>query len=641
MAPSLLNKRERAGIGFLGALFLVLAIATWDRLGDLLIDYPHELYSIYLVSEWYRLPYREFFYVYGPLSLIVNALAFKLLGVHNHTIQGLNLAWALLACSSLWVILAAGWTPLQASIALATFLVMSIFSALPLCTNFNFIAPYTLAVPLGMTLALTCLATSFAALSAKCSRRLVITAFVAGSCSILTGLTKPEIAGACWITVGLTMLGAWYLAQWCLNRMQVATTLRFMGWGALMTVVLCLGITALFYDLADFFLCPAAAFLAISTQALGGVRQQGQLGMDAPWANLVRCVVWAVASLSIFLAAVSMGMLVKSQPASQRQERMLLTLVFLPFPIFAVFDPELAKVLMLKKLPYGLPLLTAICWIFAGLALLRVRRTPPQMVEETNRTLMVGAPRSLFVLAWGTFSGLLLSRMVLNARLYDYGFYQAVPALLFCSLTAWNSAQRLFAASPQAQRIFHTFLAGFFAAGLFLHARESILTLREKTFLVERPHLRLYTLPPPQYPNAAALLAATDGIARRMKENPHDSFAAVPAGSIVHYLTGIPNPTPYHQIGPYEVGAIGERAIVETYDALHPTYIVLIHRPYFGFPPLLTEIFFSWLHQNYQMVTQYGETPFSREDSYGVQIWQIKSLPPPTGAGSNDSSSRP
>lgn len=232
--------------------------------------------------------------------------------------------------------------------------------------------------------------------------------------------------------------------------------------------------------------------------------------------------------------------------------------------------------------------------------------------------------------------------MVLNARLYDYGFYQALPALLFCCLMAWNCAERLFATSPQAQRVLRAFLAGFFATGLFVHSGERFLTLREKTFLVQRPNLRLFTLPPPKYPNAAALLAAADDIARRIKENPHDSFAAVPAGSIIHYLTQTPNPTPYHQLGPYEVGALGERAIVEAYDGASPppSYIVLIHRPYFGFPPLLTEVFFSWLHQNYEMVAQYGETPFGREDSHGVQIWQMKSLPPPTGAGINDRSGR-
>lgn len=343
MAPTWLDKRERAGIGFLGVLFLALAIATWDRLGDLLVDYPHELYSAYLVAKWHRLPYQDFFYVYGPFPLVVNALAFQLFGVHNHTLQGLNLAWALLACVSLWFILAVGWTPLQASATVAAFVVMSIFSALPVVTNFNFIAPYSHAVPLGMTFALTCMATLFAALSTSSSLRLAIRALVAGTSFVLVGLTKPEIAIACWMVIGQTLVGAWYLTRLGPTHLEVARTVRLMAWGAAMTFVLSICISALFYGLAGFPLSLAAAFLSISPQALEGIRQQVQLGVDAPWENLVRCVRWGIVGLGIFLTAVFMGMLAKSQPASQRQERVLLTLMFLPFTIFAVFDPEMAK----------------------------------------------------------------------------------------------------------------------------------------------------------------------------------------------------------------------------------------------------------------------------------------------------------
>ncbi len=615
MSAALSTKANRlAGFAEAG-LFLLLAVLTWDRLGDLLIDFPHELYNAWLIADVRRLPYRDFAYIYGPLPLTWNAIVLRLLGTHNHSIQISNLVIAAFACLSLWTVFSYAWSKAVAHCATAAFQLLAIFPALPLCTNFNFVAPYSHAVTVGMTLSLGALAFFAKGLFALHDRRAAYWWLASFACASTTILTKPEIALACWLA-----LAAGHTAHlWSTPQPQRCNQM----WSVLAQVCLALlviggiavALAALFYSPQEIPHVLGAAFAAISPSALSGIRQKAQLGADAPLMNGLRVLLWGSCGICFLGLVLLWGRLVAREAPSPRKVLVLGILSFLPLPAFVLSAPALAYKVLIESLPRGMPVwgLLALCVVVFDLC--QGRRQcldSPQAVKAQLQNVLA--------LAFGVFAAGLLSRMLLNPRLNEYGFYQAVPTLLFCTAVAGSVIRRWFVHNKRGAWISGTAFAGLLAAFLATHVAKSASTLMQKTYLVDSATLRLFTLPPPRHPNAAAILAASRDLKQRLRSG--ETVAALPGGSIIHYLIQQPNPVRFHQLGPYEMQAYGEDAILSAYAKTQPTYVVLVHRPHFGYPPLLSARFFSWLRSNYMSLALYGKTPFTSEESYGVEIWK-------------------
>ncbi|MGC8741983.1 MAG: hypothetical protein ACP5UB_11070 [Candidatus Sumerlaeaceae bacterium] len=615
MRGGLLATCNRYGMALNTAVFGVLAALTWDRLGDLLIDFPHELYNAWLVAQEGRVPYRDFAYIYGPLPLAWNAAMLRVLGNHNHGIQASNLAIAALACVSLWRIFAHAWGRTTANLATVAFQFLSVFSALPLCTNFNFVAPYSHAVTVGMAAALGALAFFAQGLEVGAkprSSRWWLASFV---CASATLLTKPEIAVACWLALLTGHAFRLRLKPTVARGCEVRSILTLAIVAAIGVAACATSLAMLHYVAREIPSVLGAAFAAISPTALSGLRQQAQLGTDAPAANLLRMLAWGSAGLLYFGAAILWGYILGQKPVSRGQIRLLSVLSFLPLPLFVLSEPAFAYRILIEKLPRGIPMWTLLGLGMVFIQLLRIKQS------RGNTTTGHKIVRSkIVVLVWGIFATLLLSRMWLNPRMNEYGFYQAVPALLFSAAVANHALQQRHIGNAVSLTMTRAMLGGLALAFLLAHVGKSAVTLREKSYLVETPTLRLYTLPPPRHPNADAIVHACRDLMVRL--GPGETFAALPGGSIIHYITQRSNPVFYHQLGPYEVALYGEEKILAAYASAAPNFIALVHRPYFGYPPLLTQRFTTWLRANYAPVALYGQPPFTREDSYGVEIWK-------------------
>ena len=76
----------------LGALFGMLAILTWQRSGDLVIDWGRELYTALSVSEGRGIP-LDVLLLFGPVSPLVNGTVFRLAGERTGVLLVSNLVF--------------------------------------------------------------------------------------------------------------------------------------------------------------------------------------------------------------------------------------------------------------------------------------------------------------------------------------------------------------------------------------------------------------------------------------------------------------------------------------------------------------------------------------------------------------------
>ncbi len=106
---------------------------------------------------------------------------------------------------------------------------------------------------------------------------------------------------------------------------------------------------------------------------------------------------------------------------------------------------------------------------------------------------------------------------------------------------------------------------------------------------------------------------------------PTNTFAVLPEGVMLNYLTRRDNPTPY-AVFAFEVWAFGEQNMLATYEKNPPDYIVLVQRdsseygvPYFGAQKGFGLDVMKWVHQNYKPVYLIGSEPL-QSGAFGIKI---------------------
>ena len=131
-----------SGPALLAALFVLLAVGSWRRWPDILIDFGHELYIPWrLVSG--GVLYADIAHLYGPFSQYLNALVFRCFGVSFAALFTVDLVLT----AGLTALLYTGFSRildrLTAFACGALFLMVFAFSQLGSTGNYNFVSPYS------------------------------------------------------------------------------------------------------------------------------------------------------------------------------------------------------------------------------------------------------------------------------------------------------------------------------------------------------------------------------------------------------------------------------------------------------------------------------------------------------------------
>jgi hypothetical protein len=252
-------------------------------------------------------------------------------------------------------------------------------------------------------------------------------------------------------------------------------------------------------------------------------------------------------------------------------------------------------------------------------------RALPLIVLSTLATVMVllgrrkdNAEQSkslLLLLTWTVYALALLAKVALNARLQQYGFYLALPAVTvlvvaLCWVIPEILNERL---APVAMREFRA-LAAMACAAAALPLRVTSNTLyRAKTTVIGSSADRFYANTAGES-HAAELPATLDAI--RSAASPGDMLAVIPEGVMVNYLTRLESPLRVVNFMPPELATFGEDEVLGAIQRARPRFVLFVHRdtseyryPLFGTDERYGARTLRWIVQHYRPIRTIGKRP--------------------------------
>ncbi|HWF20102.1 MAG TPA: hypothetical protein VG754_12605, partial [Verrucomicrobiae bacterium] len=112
---------EAFSIFLLAAMAVYFLAISWRKWPDPLVDSGPQLYAIWQVSEGARL-YHDFLWNYGPFSVCLNAMLFKVFGPGLMVLVTTNLVFYALILVLAYLAFRMAWGRLGAFAALAVFI---------------------------------------------------------------------------------------------------------------------------------------------------------------------------------------------------------------------------------------------------------------------------------------------------------------------------------------------------------------------------------------------------------------------------------------------------------------------------------------------------------------------------------------
>jgi len=403
---------EALGLAALAGLTAFFLATSWRKWPEPLIDFGRELYLPWRLSHG-ALLYRDADDFYGPLSQYLNAGLFRFFGPGLMTLAAANMVIFSAILASIYMLFRRAWGCGAALVSCAVFVAVFGFSVVN-GGNYNFVAPYSHEATHGF---LVCILLVIA-LARWLDRPAVPPAALAGLLFGLTAVLKPEIMLSAGIVTGAALL---------LNRIQskalpVSNAVAWVAAAALPTIAFCAYFSA-HVPFRDALVFAGRAWINVvaTTRFTSEFIQASFLGFDHPRANL----------LSHATAALAGALLIGG------------------FAAFAVFMDRVAR--QSVRVLAGCILLGALAWIaldridwfvsgrcLLGLALAYLLCNLVSIARHPG----TGRDDARSALRWmiGVLAAAMMSRMLLNARIIQFGFYQAalagilVPAVLIGEL---------------------------------------------------------------------------------------------------------------------------------------------------------------------------------------------------------------
>jgi hypothetical protein len=530
-----MSKRpRRASILF----FVIVAIATagmafstWKTWPDAMYDFGSQLYYPWQMNAGKHL-YVDIAYFNGPLSQYFNAAMFRIFGVSLRTLVWVNLFIVLIVQVLIYRIMHRLAGQLTATCGCVVFALIFAFSQYVGIANYNWMCPYTHEVTHGVALSLAMIAALFAFIESGRRGPLVL----AGGLCGLVFLTKAEV----FVPAATAVFGGMIL--WA--RGAGITRL----WSALIWFML----PAIAVVMIALFLLGFSSGWPVAVRGIEGswpwifnrqiaslqFYRQG-LGIDDPAGNLWKMLVIGIASGAIVAGIVAAGLFPK------RYRNFGLAIVVI----------EAIALLFLR--PWTMQI--ARPWpVFVGLiAAVSIFRAWKSGTLDRLRWIL----RSIFAV----FALALLGKMLLNARIWQYGFALAVPAamVLIDALLGWIPAE-ITARGGDGSR-------ARLASVLFLSALVFCIMANQ-----------LHQNGQPVGSNADQFVPGgrgdevVDAVARvNQLLPPAGTLAVMPQGLMLNYLSRRVDPISAVNLMPPEVLSVGEDAVVAELNSHPPDLIVL------------------------------------------------------------------
>ncbi|HET9553345.1 MAG TPA: glycosyltransferase family 39 protein [Anaeromyxobacteraceae bacterium] len=586
-APTLLARFAPAAA--LVTAFAAMLIFSWGKWPDVLIDFGHELYIPWQLSLGKVLNRDVMLAATGPLSPYLNALAFLVAGTSLRTLVVLNLAVLAGITWLLYVLLRETSDRFSATLAGLFFLTVLAFGQYLGIGNFNYVTPYSHGATHGMLLSLAAIAFLWRHARTGALRDLAASSTALG----LVFLTKPELFVACAAALGIAGLLLLRDAPDGRTRVRWALALSLPALGPPLVALALLSLQA----------GPAVAWRATFGPWLGlGTRlprspfYMNGLGFDHPASNLGQAAVWLTGYGLLFGAAALLDRLARGPRA--RWIAAALAAAALAAAAWT-WIPEAAWFDAARPLP-------AVAAAFSVASLVAAWRAqgPCQ-------------PAALARVAVSVFALLLLLKMVLNARLYQYGFVLAMPATVL--LVAWlgGAAPRLLRRGGGSGVVFRAVAVTVLVYVAAVHLQVDDRYFAQKTVTVGAGADAFLADGRGEFVNAIL-----GGLSQAAP--PGATLAVIPEGVMINFLSRRANPTPYVASLPDALAVYGEGALLDRYQADPPQSVVIVSRnasehgaTTFGVDYGVLTL--RWLDERYEISATMGGSPFD-PDAYGMML---------------------
>lgn len=592
------------GPAIIGVAALAMLCWSWRTWPDVLIDFGRELYVPWRLSAGQVL-YTDIAYFNGPLAPYWNSLWFRVFGVSLSTLVASNLVILTALSALLYSILGEIGGRMGATVACVVFMLLFAFGELLTVGNYNFVTPYSHDLTHGVllsVLALFCLH-----LYHRCRR--MIFAAAAGLAIGLLYLTKAEVfvAGAAATVIGFALT---LLAERANYLRLVTLAGAFLG-AAVLPPAVTLGLFSLVMPpsqaLADALGYWRAAFLSGVTSLPFYREGMGTDDIGGSVTALLTSAFWYI----VILGPAALAGLALRSPGKHR-----LATAGAAFALVAGALGLQWRHIVWQEAVRALPLFVSgllLAWLVVFVR--RLRRS------EIDYPLILRLSVLIFAL-------ILLAKMILNARIYHYGFALAMPAtvVLIVALVDWV---------PAAIDRLGGYGAVFRAAAL---GGLMVSTIVYLVFMATQ--IRLRVVPVSSGADAFFTRVATSAVgfdkpdgtvvnkaieALRSRARPDQTLVVFPEGVMINYLTRHVNPTPYTVFIPVELAIFGEARMLASLQAHPPDYVMLVHREtaeygvrYFGRD--YARQIYTWIGENFQPVSVIGALPF--HGRFGILLMQ-------------------
>jgi hypothetical protein len=579
-----------------------MAVVSWQKWGDLIVDYGQQVYTAWQISEGQVL-YRDMAYLHGPLSAYLHGLLFKIFGPGIMVMTWFNMGILVCLAGTIYALFRKFADELTATLTVLAFFTVFAFGQYAVGGNYNFVATYVSELAHGVFISFIALYQFTKYAHDPKEKRLALLGGLTG----LVYLTKPEVF----------LAAATALAVGVLLKLSAAPAKARIRGGLIFSVS---------------FIAP----LTISTiyfWYFTSLNKAIQIILSA----------WSLVFFSPFRSLPLYQWVTGTNDITGNLGKMFFYAGILTALLFAIFWINR----MIHKLG-GAPHRWA--WPVGGLCVLVImnfynlipwlelgRPWPLFMILLTGyggvrywrSRGQAGADHNLSLLVFSLFALVLLFKIILNTHIYHYGFALALPAtLLLIKLVVYDFprwAQRA-SGSPVFCRTVSMVLIliymgahAWFSFGVYDFKGYPVGTGRDTvvdyhSFVNNRGEI---------------FNRALEYIDQNL--SPDVEFATLPDAIMLNYMARRKNPIRDVNLNPGVWVIVGDDPVLHDLKTSSPPYIVLVDREfsYFGYTYFgkdFAKPVYSWVMKHYSLEKQIGEVPFTGS-GFGIQILKRNTLP--------------
>jgi hypothetical protein len=561
--------------------------ASWRKWPDTLVDFSRELYVPWRLSNG-ALLYRDVDDIFGPLSQYFNAALFSAFGPGLMVLVAANLAVFAAITGVVYFLFRRAWGPGAALASTALFVSVFGFSQFITIGNYNYATPYCHEATHGVLVCLLLVG----ALDRWVRRPTAARSLVAGGLFGLTTVLKPEImlAGAAvtLAAVAIRLRGG--------GRPAGSAAAAWLAGAVLPAALFAAGFSGRVGWRAAFVMAGHVWLSVGTTERQISERVQTRfLGFDNIPLHLAEHGVATLLALLLVGALCALAWTAERAPNSWPGKLAAAIAVAgaLWLGCRGIAWINIGRCLLGLTLAYGA----------FGFARLARRRGPGGLPEGHALRLLIPV-----------LAAVLMGRMVLAGRIYQYGFYQAALAGILIPAVMIGELPGLAGLSGRGRVVLAGATLLLLVPGAARLAALSSHLLSLKTEAVGRGRDLFYTFPPEINPTGDMVRLVSDSLAGRPRG---ETLVVLPEGEIINYLARMPSPVaPYSFYGATTADG-REEALVRDLDRHAPDWIVIISRDLgdygihsYGEAPGSGRDILEWVAGHYGHASYFGGNPF-------------------------------